>query len=289
MGNHVTKEMAEASEQITMCFVATLAKGGWNPSHAYGDSIRKAAYDERKLAAGLDIWHGMTKEEKEAHLEKKLVLCECVDFVLEKGKRNAMPYVDEYCGMCEGEGLRKATQKEIRAFQYRLEKIEEQYKRDHSGDDCCVEYVMQSQDVLEEYGCWNKPRAWDGIERNRLRHQEPPNWVKRMFPVKIIKGTRVVDVVEKEVSIPVRKNKCRESWKPVQKMIGVVQSNLFDDLEIARANDDDKVAEEISRKVDVTQRLLGKLGRYGDCRWNEQEVRMLLPEEEFQTVQKLWK
>ena len=283
-------ELDEISEHMAMCFIASLAKGGWNPSHAHDDPIKKAIYNGRKLDDGMSEWGDMRVDAQDSHLQKKLVLCECVEFEIVGKRKTPTPFVDDECPLCGGEGLRKATKKEIGSLRYRIRKWGEQYERDHRGDGCCVEYVMQSQDVQEEYGCWEKPRAWDGVTRNRLRHQIPVPTQVVKFPVKMYKGTKFVGIVEKEVSVPIRENKCRDNWKPVQVLICEQQTLLRNDLEKERSRSGDgDVIEGIVRKIGVVQRLLSKLSVYGDCSRNEQEVQMLLPPDAFERVAKLWR
>ena len=146
---------------------------------------------------------------------------------------------------------------------------------------------MRSQDVLEEYGSWEKPRPYDGVVRNRLRVQTPPKTVTQKLPVKVYKGTEFVGIVEKEVQVPVRPNKCREKWRVVQNLLKKRQGMIRGQLD--RERDREGETEDLERRLTVALRLLSKLQVYGDCSKNEAEVRMLLPASEFGRVEKLWR
>lgn len=269
------------AERMERAFVWTLAKGGFNLAYAWGDKARVTLYQERKSIHGWAAWDDLSRDEQTARRTEPCVECGCVEWYEEDDRLKWA--ADEACRVCGGEGRRRATGREIRALDYAVRKHREQERRDRSGDDCWVEYVMRSQDVLEEWGCWNAPYETDGWRLDRTKRPKELPTVERTMPVKVYRGNQIVAVVEKPVRLTVHgAGRCRAAWRPVRAAL-VARSH---ELAVAvQRGGGDAVADEVLRRlrIDVTV-CLEKIHNFGECLAERDRVERLLGTDGFDAV-----
>lgn len=272
----------DLADRMERAFVWTLAPGGYNPAHAYGDDLRRCAYEAKKDAAGWEVFENLGVDGQAARMAVACVECDCVEWY-ENGNGKPAWEADRKCAMCRGTGRRTATTREREALEYRIRKQAEQEARDRCGEGCCVEYVMSSQDTLEAFGCWNPPRLTDGYTLdNSRRNRKPDKIVRTTFPVKIIKGTRIVAVVEKEVDLPVLQSRAKKRWIPVRVALRQRAAELTREIdEVAMT---DAALAMWQGRLDACQRLISKINTIGDCSHEGSAVRDILAPDVYAAV-----
>ena len=273
-------EFYRSGERLVQAYVWTQAKNGYNPAYAHDDVDRKMAYDGRKERSGFAAWDDMDCDGQSARMSEPCVECNCVKWFSVSGRKSYVSEANAYCAECDGTGKRNMQPIEREALEHTLEKRQEEIRRDNCGKDCYVDYVLQSQDTLEEHGCWHAPRRDDGWLVDKSVHKKRAE-IRVVLPVTIIQGTKVVGKVEKEVVLHAVDDRTQPKWLPFKEYC---ISEIERILRVGNEEGDGTVKE----RLDTMTLLVSKMRRYGECAYSASAAASVLPRGDYDRFKHLW-